>query len=498
MGDRFRNALTLGFLALALLLTACNGGVSEPGGRSTRVFPTATETALPTPTPSPEPSPTPTPLVTAPAGGLPEHRIDVALDYDGRRLDVAQRSRLLNATAERWQEILFFVPSAHLPGFTISGARVTTRWETHTVSPTLEGLFYRVPLPVPLEPADPIEVAFDYTVQIPPVAPTDWPPVGNSGAGERLLQIGDWHAVLAPYDEGRGWRTWSYHPVGDPTVYPVATFEVYLTAPNDVVIAAAGAQVSDGPARRYYLAGARNFAFLASREYEVAFSRVDGIPVSSYYLPEHAVAGERLLELAGRALPLYTELYGPYPYPELVIAENAYYGAMEYSGLISMSGYGYETYDGTPYSLLMPLTVHEIAHQWWFGAVGNDQVRAPWLDESFAKYSELLFLERYYPEATGWWWQSHIDYWSPSGALDRSIYAFEGTPAYIHDIYGLGAHFLADLRALLGEEPFFAFVKGYRTANEGRLATRDDLLQAARTHTDADLAPLLDAYFEMP
>lgn len=33
---------------------------------------------------------------------------------------------------------------------------------------------------------------------------------------------------------------------------------------------------------------------------------------------------------------------------------------------------------------------HEVAHQWFYGLVGDDQARDPWLDEAFATYAEAL------------------------------------------------------------------------------------------------------------
>ena len=33
---------------------------------------------------------------------------------------------------------------------------------------------------------------------------------------------------------------------------------------------------------------------------------------------------------------------------------------------------------------------HEVAHEWFYGLVGNDQGRDPWLDEAFATYAEAL------------------------------------------------------------------------------------------------------------
>ena len=33
------------------------------------------------------------------------------------------------------------------------------------------------------------------------------------------------------------------------------------------------------------------------------------------------------------------------------------------------------------------ITAHEIAHQWFYSLVGNNQARDPWLDEGFASYA---------------------------------------------------------------------------------------------------------------
>lgn len=194
---------------------------------------------------------------------------------------------------------------------------------------------------------------------------------------------------------------------------------------------------------------------------------------------------------------LYRELFGPYPYPEygLVLAQNAYHGAMEYSGLISLSHTAFRTYNGQPTALLVYLTAHEIAHQWWYLVVGNDQVHEPWLDESLAKYSEVLFYERYYPEHVDWWWEQHIYRRDFHGPLNRTLYDFEDTSTYIGQVYSQGARFIGDLRAEMGERAFFAFLKRYRAAGEGRLMRGEDFFRVLEGQTDADLTPIIERYF---
>ena len=44
------------------------------------------------------------------------------------------------------------------------------------------------------------------------------------------------------------------------------------------------------------------------------------------------------------------------------------------------------------------LLAHEIAHQWWFGLVGNDQLREPWLDEGLANWSAWSYLRKGWQE----------------------------------------------------------------------------------------------------
>ncbi len=488
-------------LAAWLLLSGCAGREEVPLVPPTPTptwTPSPTPTPRPTSTPTPTPTPTPLPLVTPPPEGLPHHLMRIALRYDEAVVEVGQEVGLVNATPDRWGEVVFAVPPAYYGAFTLYRCEVTTVRQKAVTTATLDGAMLRVPLPSPVLPGEPVAVYLSYAVQLPPVAPTAWPPAGNFGAGEALLQVGDWHPTLVPYRTGEGWQRWSYYPVGDPVVYPLANYEVELVAPPDVVVAAAGAVTVTGTLHRYALPHARCFAFLASRMYRSLRGDADGVPVTAYYLPEYATAAQAVMDTARQAMALYQELYGPYPYADLVIAQNAYYGAMEYSGLVSLTGYGYRSYRGRPSDLLITLTAHEIAHQWWYGAVGNDQVHEPWLDEAFAKYSEVLFYERYHPDLVNWWWERSVYRWQPSRSLRSTIYDFDDTPTYIHEIYGQGARFLGDLRDLMGDAAFFNFVRDYRQRGEGKLVSGQLLLATARRHTEADLTPLITAYFGEP
>ena len=73
-------------------------------------------------------------------------------------------------------------------------------------------------------------------------------------------------------------------------------------------------------------------------------------------------------------LPQLERRYGAYGWPDLqVVLTDA--AGMEHTGLIMTPPDDY-------------VITHELAHEWWFALIGDDQAAAPWLDEGFATYAE--------------------------------------------------------------------------------------------------------------
>ncbi len=126
-----------------------------------------------------------------------------------------------------------------------------------------------------------------------------------------------------------------------------------------------------------------------------------------------------IMTWARKALDRYSRQVGQYPYPTLVVAESSGAYAMESPALVWLPA-NYATYK-IPFVLS-----HEIAHQWFYGVVGNDQTTNPFLDEAMA---ELL--------ARSWFGfrASHC----ATRRLDLSMYAY--TPSLL---------LRADLRPGLG------------------------------------------------
>lgn len=145
---------------------------------------------------------------------------------------------------------------------------------------------------------------------------------------------------------------------------------------------------------------------------------------------------------------------------------------------------------------MIAIAAHETAHQWWYGALGNDQALEPWLDEALSTYSERFYYENLHPEALDWWWTYRIYYYQPRGWVDGTIYNPEGYWAYRDAIYLNGALFMDDLRKEMGDEAFFEFIRVYAAEHVGQIVTADNFFDTLASFTPSDLSPLLENYFK--
>ncbi len=432
---------------------------------------------------------------------LPTLGFEVELMYDERWMRVRQTVSLQNTSNDTWQNAAFNAPiNAEENAFFLDFANQGEA-ELDVVGAAPSGQStVRVALVQPVAPGDTLEVELRYRIVLPAVASTSWPPLGNTGWTAEIIHAGEWYPSPVPYIEGQGWQTVEYRAVGDPTVYPATDATLTVITDPGVVIASGGpigTEDRDGKvAWQYAVYGARGIGFYASERYEVLETEINGITVYSYYLPEHAAAGQAALDGAVQSIELFTELYGPYPYESLTVAENGFFGGMEYSAMISVTDFAYNTYQGQPNSLLLALVSHEVAHQWWYGAVGNNQALEPWLDEALAFYSEQVFFENYYPVTVDWWWYTRVTRFETYGPVDATIYDYAESSDFIISVYGQAAYFMRDLRDALGDEAFYSFLQAYYLAYAGEIVTGDDFFTMLSEYANDDVRSIIDAYFE--
>jgi hypothetical protein len=160
-----------------------------------------------------------------------------------------------------------------------------------------------------------------------------------------------------------------------------------------------------------------------------------------------------------RAMRAHVARLGPFPYGRLAVAVLPdIRGGIEYPGAILL-GTGQDR-DAT--------ASHEVAHQWFYGLVGDDQARDPWVDEAFATYAEAL------DRGTAIRYQTATIPADGMGRTGRPMTYWEGRASYFRSVYVQGAAALLRARAA-NPRAFDAQVRCYVARNAHRIATPADV-----------------------
>jgi hypothetical protein len=415
---------------------------------------------------------------------LPRYHFDVDLNYRVHRLDTVQRVTLPNTFGEPISEVVFNVPAAHTRGvFDLDRVEV----EAEDVAYTLDQTTLTVKLPRDLKPDEVITLTLKYTVRVPELNEPQSFGDANLAYTDDAMSIGYWYPMLAPYRSGAGWYATDWQSIGDPFVSEVADYTAVITTTPDVTVVAGGDLSRTGYVWRYDLPRARTFGMIASNDYRALSVPFGGVTYTVYTLPRHASLASIALKTTIQAALLYTSLYGPYPYQSLRVAEFSGPWSMEFSGFVVLGASEFDDYDGTLRNRLIRIAAHEVSHQWWYGVVGNDQIREPWLDEGLARFNELRYYEAYAPQDVDWWWDNAIGTNRPTAAVNSPVNAFNTHSAYLSSVYNQGARFFDALRTRLGVDRFKAFLRDLYQRGSFRLITTQDFLKVLQEDARIDV-----------
>ena len=291
------------------------------------------------------------------------------------------------------------------------------------------------------------------------------------GKDKITLSLGNWYPILAVYKDGK-WSLDKHQAVGDCTYSDTSDYTVSFTVPKDFTVAASGVLENNYIKNNravfiYSMDRIREFAAAVSNNYQTASEMIDGIKIISYFHPEDKRGGFMALNVAKYALGIFNKAFGKYPYPELRIAEANYYpGGMEFPTFIMMDSTKYKDPNLSNTSLERS-TAHEVAHQWWYNLVGNDQINEPWLDEGITEFSTAYYFEKRYGQPGresyfGRQVDTTVDFIknNPHHMLDP-LPLFESHREYFAVVYVSGVLFYEDLRNRIGEENLLDFFQSY-------------------------------------
>ena len=335
----------------------------------------------------------------------------------------------------------------------------------------------QIDLPAPLPYGARTSVSFDVAITVPDRVHR----FGRDGAhrylGNALPLLSVRDAQGRHLDPDVGFGESFYTLAGD--------FRVVLDHPDALVVPATGTSTrhAGAPGRTISTSvarGVRDFAWAAGPFRSRTLTTPGGTRLNAYWTATTSPEGVATdLRDAAGSVDEFGERFGRYPYGELdLVMSDALddFGSMEFPGLVLL----WTEPEGSA-------VVHEVAHQWFYGIVGNDQFASPWLDESFAQYANQL----YYREDTGTCWADHGEWPSDTAALTRSLayYADGHRTEYGRVVYGRGACALHDLERVLGTPAMAGMLRGYVREHWLGVSTTADFKRAAQAATAKDLGP---------
>ncbi|WHX98651.1 M1 family metallopeptidase [Neobacillus sp. DY30] len=322
---------------------------------------------------------------------------------------------------------------------------------------------------------------------------------GRFSYDENAIWLGNWIPIQAVSDEA-GWVTEPYHSIGDPFYSQVGTYNVKVTVPSNYQVTSTGKEeggVLEQDGSLTYttsIDNVRDFAMVVMNEsYQKLTDQVGKTTVNTWYLAsESNEAAKKNHEAGIKALTYFSKVYGPYPYPEYDIVRTGMFTAMEFPGLVYLpKNERNEAEIGS--------VVHETAHQWWYGMVGNNEVKEPWLDEAVATYSTTRFMLEEYPEhgAGDLELRKHL---TQGTEVHERRGLFIGSPvdkftnigSYSQLVYQKGALMLENLEKVIGKEKMDQLLQNYFKKYQYEIATGSDFISVFSD----DLGPEAQEYFE--
>lgn len=401
--------------------------------------------------------------------------------------------RIVNRSGEAWPDLAFHLHPRILGG-RMELANVRVNGSERVPAFVEEGRAMRLALDPPLDPGGTAVVSMDLELSLPTEAQRNYSLLGFR---DGIVSLAHAYPMLAVYRAGSGWDLDAPAPHGDLGFAEASWFRARIRAPASLVLVASGVETeapADGAGERVWevRAGPVRDLYLSLGPFSTLTERVAGTEVRSHHLPGGAPAARRALDHAVRSLEIFGERWTPFPFRtfDMVPLRTEALG-VEFPGIIALALRLYERDGGD----LPWVVVHEVAHQWFYGIVGNDQITDPWLDEAMAQYAVMVYAGERYGTAeadqarrsfAGRWRSQDAD--TPIG-LPVTAYA----PAeYGSVVYGRGPLVVAQIEQEAGPAAFETFVKGYVAAFRWRWAEP----QSFRIGAEAACRCSLDDLFE--
>lgn len=404
--------------------------------------------------------------------------------------------------------------------------QITT--EAGNASHEITGTVMKVSLPQPLLPNSSTTISFTYFEQIPrQTRRGGW--MSSEGVKYSMAQ---WYPKIAEYDE-RGWNANEYIAREFYGVW--GDFDVSITLPSSFTVAASGqvqnpqevghgyekiaAGEKSGQAMpeektgmttwKWRAENVHDFAWVADDTYIHDWATIrDSVTIHAIYKTSVMSMWKNTLKYTEFMINTMSDLYFPYPYRNFYNT-HAGDGGMEYPQLVQNTGFRNEL-------SMAGITAHEGAHQWFYGILGNNEIREAYLDEGFTSYATTQIMvkqfgnEQQYPGTERSW----LDWFIPKpnnkgdnyrGYLSLAASGYEEPLTIPHDwfredvgageVYGKTQAILSMLEYTLGESTFDRGMKEYFNRWKFKHPSLDDFQRVMEDVSKTDLDWFFDQWF---
>ncbi len=243
-----------------------------------------------------------------------------------------------------------------------------------------------VPLGASVLPGEALHIEVAFETRLPSVSLR----AGHAGSFHMVAQ---WFPKIAKLEKTGAFAHFPYERFSE-FYADFGAYEVSIDTPEGFLVGATGAEVSSASAdgrvtRTFVQRGVHDFAFAAWDGFEERTARAHGVDIRCLVPRGFGAAAGVQLDAAARGLAYFSEAFGAYPYGTLTIVhppgEANEAGGMEYPTLITTGGPAWV--GDVPVLLLEHLTLHELAHQWFYGLVATNENAHPFLDEGLTTWA---------------------------------------------------------------------------------------------------------------
>ncbi len=279
----------------------------------------------------------------------------------------------------------------------------------------------------PLKPYDTILITTPFHVRIPLGVTSRLGHIGES------YQISQWFPKPAVYDLN-GWHHMPYLDQGE-FYSEFGYYDVSITLPSNYVVGSTGNLQNESEKEwlqslandtawkqfpdiishgfpessdqyktlRYTGHNIHDFAWFADKRFHVQTGEVQLLfssgKVSTMVLFTNEQIGlwKNALSYINNSIEYFSQLIGDYPYDSYTAVQSTLSAGlgMEYPG-ITVIGRTKDAFE------LDEVISHEVCHSWFYGAIGSDERRYPYLDEGIASAYTTRYMNEKYPEQKLW------------------------------------------------------------------------------------------------